>query len=180
VLCQPWQDGWYSPDRVGGTSLFDAKEGVMEKRYRVTLTKEERQDLQKIVSTGKAAAKKLVRARILLLADQAEGGPGKSDPEICEALGCGRATVERVRKQLVEDGLELALQPARSRRVYQRRLDGKAEAHLIALTCGAPPEGRARWTLRLLADRMVALEHVETVSYETVRQTLKKTNSSRG
>jgi transposase len=162
------------------TSRFDAKEGVMEKRYRVTLTKEERQYLQKLVSTGKAAAKKLVRARILLLADQAEGGPGKSDPEIFEALGCGRATVERVRKQFVEEGLELTLQPTRSRRVYQRRLDGKAEAHLIALTCGAPPEGRARWTLRLLADRMVALEHVESVSYETVRQTLKKTNLSRG
>lgn len=152
----------------------------MEKRYRVTLTEEERQDLQKMVSTGKAAAKKLVRARIVLLADQAGDGPGKSDPEICDALRCGRATVERVRKQFVEDGLVLTLQPARSQRVYQRRLDGQAEAHLIALTCGAPPAGRARWTLRLLADRMVALEHVETVSHETVRRTLKKTNSSRG
>lgn len=152
----------------------------MEKRYRVKLTEEERQDLQKMVSTGKAAAKKLVRARILLLADQAEGGPGKSDPEICEALGCGRATVERVRKQFVEDGLELTLQPAKSSRVYQRRLDGKAEAQLVALACGAPPAGHARWTLRLLADRMVVLEHVEAVSHETVRQTLKKTNSSPG
>ena len=152
----------------------------MEKRYRVTLTEHERQELQKMVSTGKAAAKKLVRARILLLADQTEGGPAQSDPEICDALGCGRATVERVRKQFVEDGLEATLQPARSRRVYERRLDGKAEAHLIALTCGAPPEGRARWTLRLLADRMVALQHIETVSHETVRRTLKKTNSSRG
>ena len=160
--------------------MFDAKEGVMEKRYRVTLTIEERQELQKLVSTGKAAAKKLVRARILMLADQTEDGPAKSDPEICDALGCGRATIERVRKQFVEDGLELTLQPARSRRVYERRLDGKAEAHLIALTCGAPPEGRARWTLRLLADRMVALMHVETVSHETVRRTLKKTNSNRG
>lgn len=152
----------------------------MEKRYRVTLTEEERQELQKMVSTGRAAAKKLARARILLLADQAGGGLGMSDPEICEALGCGRATVERVRKQFVEDGFELTLQPARSQRVYQRRLDGKAEAHLVALTCGVPPAGHARWTLRLLADRMVALEHVETVSHETVRRTLKKTNSSRG
>jgi len=152
----------------------------MEKRYRVTLTEQERQELQKMVSTGKAAAKKLVRARILLLADQTEGGPAQSDPEICDALGCGRATVERVRKQFVEDGFEGTLQPARSQRVYERRLDGKAEAHLIALTCGAPPEGRARWTLRLLADRMVALQHIETVSHETVRRTLKKTNSSRG
>jgi len=152
----------------------------MEKRYRVTLTEEERQDLRKMVSTGKAAAKKLVRSRILLLADQSELGCAKSDPEICEALGCGRATVERVRKQFVEDGLEITLQPPRSQRIYERRLDGKAEAHLIALTCGAPPEGRARWTLRLLADHMVALEHVESVSHETIRQTLKKTNSSRG
>ena len=152
----------------------------MEKRYRVTLTEPERQELRKMVSTGKAAAKKLVRARILLLADQTEGGPVKSDPEICEALGCGRATVERVRKQFVESGLEATLQPAPSQRVYERRLDGKAEAHLVALTCGAPPEGRSQWTLRLLADRMVALEYVETVCYETVRQTLKKTSSSRG
>ena len=152
----------------------------MEKRYRVTLTEQERQELQKMVSTGKAAAKKLVRVRIMLLADQTEGRPAKSDPEICEALGCGRATVERVRKQFVENGLEATLQPAPSQRVYERRLDGKAEAHLVALTCGAPPEGRSQWTLRLLADRMVALGYVETVCYETVRQTLKKTTSSRG
>ena len=152
----------------------------MEKRYRVTLTEQERQDLQKLVSTGKAAAKKLVRGRIMLLADQSEGGPTKSDAEVCEALGCGRATVERVRKQFVEDGLEAALQPPPALRVYERRLDGKAEAHLVALTCGAPPEGRARWTLRLLADRMVALEYVEAISHETVRRTLKKTSSSRG
>jgi len=152
----------------------------MEKRYRVTLTEPERQGLEKLVSTGKAAAKKLVRARVLLLADQAAGGPGKSDPEIVEALGCGRATVERVRKRFVEEGLEIALQPAPAKRVYQRRLDGAAEAHLVALACGAPPEGRARWTLRLFADQMVALEYVESVSHETVRRTLKKTNSSRG
>jgi transposase len=148
----------------------------MEKRYRVTLTESERQDLQKLVSTGKAAAKKLVRARILLLTDQSEGRTTKSDAEVCEALGCGRATVERVRKQFVEDGLETTLQPPPSRRGYERRLDGKAEAHLVALTCGTPPEGRARWTLRLLADRMVALEYVEAISHETVRRTLKKTN----
>ena len=152
----------------------------MEKRYRVTLTEQERGALQKLVSTGKAAAKKLVRARIVLLADQAEGSPGLSDPEIMKSLGCGRVTVERVRKQFVEDGLEATLQPAPRKRVYQRRLDGKAEAHLVALACGSPPEGRSRWTLRLLAHRMVALEFVEEVSYETVRRTLKKTNSSRG
>ena len=152
----------------------------MKKRYRVTLTALEREDLRRLVSVGKAAAQKLVRARILLLADQAEGDSAKSDPQIVDALGCGRASVERVRKRFVEEGLEAALNPKPSQRVYQRKMDGKAEAHLIALACGAPPEGRSHWTLRLLSDQMVALEHVESLSYETVRRTLKKTNSSLG
>ena len=152
----------------------------MQKRYRVTLTESERDDLRRLVSVGKAAAQKLVRARILLLADQAEGGSAKSDPEIVESLGCGRASVERVRKRFVENGLEEALTPKPSQRVYERKMDGKAEAHLIALACGTPPEGRSRWTLRLLGDRMVALEYVESLSFETVRRTLKKTNSSLG
>lgn len=152
----------------------------MEKRYRVTLTNQERRDLEKLVSSGKSAAKKLTRARVLLLADQAEGGPAKSDREIAESLGCGRATVERVRKRFVEEGIEIALQPPPAKRVYQRRLDGKGEAHLVALACGSPPEGRARWTLRLFADQMVALEYVESISYESVRRTLKKTNLNRG
>lgn len=152
----------------------------MEKRYRVTLTEEERQELGKMVSAGKAAARKLVRARILLLADQADGGPARSDPQITQALGCGRATVERIRKQFVEEGFEAVLDPCPSTRIYERRLDGTAEAHLVALACGAPPEGRARWTLRLLADRMVGLGYVESVCHEAVRQTLKKTNSSLG
>ena len=152
----------------------------MEKRYRVTLTAEERKDLQKLVSTGKSAARKLMRARVLLLADQADGGPGKSDPEICVAVRCGRATVERVRKQFVEEGLEAALQPKPSNRVYEKKLDGRLEAHLIATACGAPPEGRSRWTLRLLGDQMVVLGHVDSLSYETVRRTLKKTSLSLG
>jgi len=104
------------------------------------------------------------------LADEAEGGPNKSDPEITEALGCGRATVERVRKQFVEEGLPATLTPKPTSRTYENRLDGKAEAHL----------GHGRWTLRLLADRMVGLGYVESVSHETVRQTLKKTNLSHG
>ena len=152
----------------------------MKKRYRVTLTASEREDLRKLVCVGKAASQKLVRARILLLADQAEGGSAKSDPEIVDSLGCGRASVERVRKRFVEEGLEAALHPKTSQRVFQRKMDGKTEAHLIALACGAPPEGRSRWTLRLLSEHMVALEHVESLSYETVRRTLKKTNSSLG
>jgi hypothetical protein len=152
----------------------------MQKRYRVTLTEEERQELQAMVSTGKAAARKLVRCRILLLADEAEGGPAELDPTIVNALGCGRATVERVRKQFVEEGLEATLTPKPTARTYERRLDGRAEAHLVAVACGAPPEGRARWTLRLLADRMVALGHSDSLSYETVRLTLKKTISNLG
>ena len=146
----------------------------MEKRYRVTLTDEEREELQGMVSVGKSNARKLVRARILLLADQAAGGPWKSDSEIVDALGCGRATVERVRRQFVEEGLEQVLEPSPSRRVDERKLDGHAEAHRVALACGAPPEGRSRWTLRLLADRMVTLEQADSLSHETVRQTLKK------
>ena len=141
---------------------------------------EEREELRSMVSAGKRAARKLVRARILLLADQADGGPAKPDPEIADALGCGQATIGRTRKQFVEEGMEAALNPKRSTRVYQRRLDGKADAHLVAIACGAPPEGRARWTLRLLADRMVGLGYVESVCHEAVRQTLKKMNSSLG
>jgi hypothetical protein len=155
-------------------------EVIMEKRYRVTLLEEERQELRSLVSVGRAAARKLVRARILLLADQADGGPSKPDPEIADALGCGRATIARTRQQFVEDGMDAALNPKPTTRVYERRLDGKAEAHLVAIACGAPPEGRARWTLRLLADRMVGLGYVESVCHEAVRQTLKKMNLSLG
>ena len=152
----------------------------MQKFYRVTLTAEECQELQALVSKGRSAARKLTRARILLLANQAEGGPAKQDPEIVEALGCGRATVERTRKQFVDGGLEATLNPKPTTRTYERRLDGKAEAYLVAIVCGAPPEGRARWTLRLLADRLVGLGQVESISHEAVRQTLKKTNLSLG
>ena len=152
----------------------------MQKRYLVTLTAEEREELGRLISRGKAAARKLMRASILLLADQAEGGPAKSDPEIAAALVCGRATVERVRRQFVEEGLEQTLIRKPTLRTYEDKTDGRTEAHLIAITCGAPPAGRARWTLRLLADRMVALGHVESVSPETVRMTLKKTTSNRG
>jgi hypothetical protein len=155
-------------------------EGAMQKRYVVTLTAEEREELGRLISRGKAAARKLTRARILLLADQAEGGPAKSDPEIAEAVVCGRATVERVRRQFVEEGLEHTLIRKPTVRTYENKIDGRTEAHLIAITCGAPPDGHTRWTLRLLADRMVALGHVESVSHETVRMTLKKTTSNRG
>lgn len=152
----------------------------MKKKYIVTLMEEERQVLQEMLSRGKAAARKLMHARILLKADAAPGGPDWPDGRIAEALDIGQATVERVRKQFVEEGLEAALERRKPRRVYARKLDGDGEAHLVALACQEPPEGRSRWTLRLLADRMVQLEYVDQLSYQTVRRTLKKTRSSRG
>jgi transposase len=152
----------------------------MKKTYVVTLTQEERRMLQEMLSRGKAAARKLMHARILLKADVAAGGPGWNDEVIAEALEVGRATVERVRKEFVEEGLEAALERRKPRRQYWRKLDGDGEAHLIALACQKPPEGYCRWTLKLLADRMVQLEYVDEISYQTVRRTLKKTNSSLG
>jgi transposase len=152
----------------------------MKKKYIVTLTEAERQMLQAMLSRGKATARKLVHARILLKADTRSGGPGWSDDQIAEGLEVGRATVERVRRAFVEEGLDAALERRKSCREYSRALDGDAEAHLIALACQKPPEGRSRWTLRLLADRVVQLEYVEQVSYQTVRRTLKKTNLSLG
>ena len=152
----------------------------MKKKYIVTLTGAERRMLQEMLSRGKAAARKLMHARILLKADAGPDGPGWDDDTIAQGLEVGRATVERVRKEFVEEGTEAALTRRRPRRQYERTLDGDGEAHLVALACQKPPEGRSRRTLRLLADRMVQLEYVEQVSYQTVRRTLKKTNSSLG
>ena len=146
------------------------------KRYVVTLTAEERWALQALIAAGKASARKLTHARILRKADRDPEGPGWNDEEITEGLEVGHATVERVRQQFVEEGLEAALDRRKPRRDYRRKLDGDAEAHRIALACGEAPEGRARWTLRLLGERMVALEYVDTISHETVRRTLKKTS----
>ena len=152
----------------------------MKKKYIVTLMEEERRMLQEMLSRGKAAARKLMHARILLKADAAAGGPAWADQRIAEALEVGRATVERVRKEFVEEGFEAALERRKPRRVYRRKLDGDGEAHLVALACQEPPEGHRRWTLQLLADRMVQLEYVDRISYQTVRRTLKKTRSSLG
>ena len=152
----------------------------MKKKYIVTLTEEERRMLQEMLSRGKAAARKLTHARVLLKADAPPDGPGWNDERIAEGLEVGRATVERVRKEFVEEGLEAALERRKPRRLYQRKLDGDGEAHLVALACQKPPDGRGRWTLQLLADRMVELEYVGQISYQTVRRTLKKTRSNLG
>ncbi len=143
----------------------------MKKKYIVKLTAEEKEQLSCLLSSGKERARKLTRARILVKADK-----GWTDRIICAALDVSRPTVERTRRRFVEEGFESSLSPRSPRRVYDRRLDGDAEARLIALACSAPPEGRERWTLRLLAQRLVMLEQVdvESVSYETVRQVLKK------
>lgn len=153
----------------------------MNKKYVVRLTGKEREELLGLIRVGKAAAYKLLWARILLKADQGEDGPALSDEEIAQALETTIRTVERLRQRLVEEGLEAALN--RKKRETPPRapvLDGKCEARLIAMSCSEPPKGRARWTVRLLADKLVELEVVESVSRETVRRTLKKTNSSPG
>ena len=150
-------------------------------RYKVTLTVDERQHLEKLVSSGKGAARKLTHARILLLADEGDSGPGRTNAAIVEALGVGERTVERVRKRFVTESFEAALnsrpQPPRPDKV---KIKGPVEKQLIELACSDPPAGRCRWTLQLLADRLVTLNCVEGVSHEAVRQALKKTTSSRG
>lgn len=150
----------------------------MHKKYVVRLTDEERENLEALVRRGRAHARKLLYARILLKADASEDGPAWTDERIAEALETSTATVARERRRLCEEGLEVALKPRKPGRPRRRVLDGRAEAHLVALACSEPPKGRGTWTLRLLADRMVELDHVGSVSHETVRRTLKKTNSS--
>lgn len=164
---------------LGGWSA-QARRPEMNKRYVVTLTDQERRSLRALLSCGKGAVQKLAHARILLQVDSAEGGVGWTDARVCEGLGVGFSTVERIRKRFVEEGFEAALVPRKSCRVYRRKIDGDDEAHLIALACGTPPAGRRRWTLRLLADKMVTLEYMASLSYETVRGVLKKTNLNLG
>jgi transposase len=149
-------------------------------KYIVRLSAEERAHLEELIRTGKRAASVLTHARILLKADVGAGGPGWGDGRIAEAVACGASTVYRVRQALVEQGLAAALFRKQPTGRQYRKLDGAQEARLIALACGAPPEGRCGWTLRLLADRLVELEVVESISPECVRMTLKKTSSNRG
>ena len=150
---------------------------IVPQKGHAKLDPEERESLEQLFTSGQASVRKLARARILLKADE-----GWKDDQIVQALDVGRATVERTRKRFVLEGLEIALNGRPRQRTYERKLDGEAEAHLIALACSDPPEGHARWTLRLLAERLVQLDQVEvdTVSYETVRRVLKKTRSNLG
>jgi transposase len=153
----------------------------MKKKYFVELSEQQREYLHKLISSGSAPARKLNRARILLKADV--GGKhaeaqALSDRQIAQMLETSTATVQRARERFYEGGLQTALERSKPDRVYRRSLEGRAEAHLIALACSEPPQGRNRWSLRLLADKAVELGIVEKVSHETVRKTLKKTNSS--
>jgi transposase len=142
------------------------------KKYIVELTVEQREELSHMISTGKASARQLTRARILLKADQGSSGPSWSDAQIQHALEVSPATVARVRKRCAQVGVQQAILPVQAQRMRSRRLDGIQEAYLIALACGAPPEGSVRWTLRLLANQLVELGYVENVSHETIRQVL--------
>lgn len=153
---------------------------MSKKKHIVKLSEEERTYLAERIASGKDAVRSIRRAMILLKADQGEHGPGWSDEKISEAYEIGRTSVYGIRKQYHEKGLKGTLIRKKPERIYERCLDGEAEAHLIALTCSEPPEGHARWTLRLLRDQMIELAYVESVSHETVRKVLKKTNSSLG
>jgi len=146
----------------------------MRKLYHVTLSQAERKQLLELTRKGKSSALKQAHARILLQADTSPDGLSRSDAEIHEALGVAVSTIERVRQRFMEDGLEAALERKPTARQYERLLDGKAEAHLVALACSAPPTGHAQWSVRLLAQHMVVLEYCDQVSRETVRRTLKK------
>lgn len=149
--------------------------------YKVTLTLEERDHLLGITRKGKHSAKKIQHALILLNVDR---GPfadeWQTNEQICKVLKTGMRTIDRVKKRFVEEGLEAALKMAPTSRKYEKLVDGDLEAHLIALACGQPPKGHARWSLRLLADKVVELKYTDSISYETVRRTLKKTNLNLG
>jgi transposase len=152
----------------------------MHQKYVVHLTEADRDQLQRLIAAGTAPARKLAHARVLLHADKGPGGPGWTDAAIVEAVQISQPTISRIRQQFVEAGLEAALNRRAPRREYTRKLDGAQDARLVALACSEPPAGQARWSLRLLAGRLVELEVVEALSHQTVRRVLKKTNSSRG
>lgn len=150
------------------------------KIYSVTLTTEEREELTALVNKGKGPAGKLKRARILLLADKGQENGGWQDADIVQALQTSRRTVERTRQKWVEMGVEAAINHTQPRKTRSKVLDGAAEARLTQLACSPAPDGHETWTLQMLADKLIELAVVETVSYETVRTTLKKTNLSLG
>ena len=146
-------------------------------RYKVTLDRQERDMLQEIATRGKHSSQKVLNALILLGCDQGPFQERKlTNQRIAEAMPVSMKKIDRLKRRFVEDGLEAALDKQKPKRTYARKADGDVEAHLIALSCAKPPPGHARWSLRLLADRMVELRYVDAISHETVRKVLKKTN----
>src|SRR6266568_772372 len=166
---------WGSVSCWCGRGIPPRRRPKVRKRHIVVLSEEERARLHTMIGRGVAPASALTHARILLKANQGEAGPGWTDAAIAVAVEVNPATVARIRQQYVTTGLDAALQRKPPARQYHRRLDGAQEARLVALACSAPPQGHKRWTLRLLAQRLVALEVIESVSYETVRQALQQT-----
>lgn len=162
------------------TRIIFPPQAAPRTKFVVTLTEEERATLEQLPRVGRGKARTLTHARILLKADAGPAGPNWADAAIAAALDVSPDTIARVRRAFVEDGLDAALHRRPSRTPRQRTLDGRAEAHLVALACSAPPDGAARWTLQLLTERFVALGVGPPVSDETVRRTLKQTSSSRG
>lgn len=152
----------------------------MKQKYIVKLTDTERSQLKELISSGEASARQIRRAYILLKSDSSADGPAWGYRAICEAYEVSSLTVYNVRKNYTEGGLKRAILRKKPDRVYERRLDGEGEAHLIALACSEPPDGYDRWSLRLLQDRLFRSEIVESISHETIRQTLKKTSSNPG
>jgi transposase len=150
------------------------------KKYKITLTQEEREELLSITKGGMHSSKKVIHSLILLNCDEGEFADKVNNEEVAKVLKIGPRTIDRLKKKFVEEGFEAALENRATTRVYERKADGDVEAHLVALSCSKAPEGFTRWSLRLLADKMVELEYVENISYETVRRVLKKTNLSRG
>jgi Homeodomain-like domain len=162
------------------TTVLLPPPAIVRAKYVVTLTAEERADLTRLVRTGRAAARVIAHAQVLPRADASTEGAHWTDEQIRDAFGLGPTTLARIRRRFVEQGVEAALQRRPTPTPRLRKLDGRAEAQLVALACSAPPQGRARWTVQLLTDHFVALGVSESVSDETVRRVLKKTNWGRG
>ena len=151
------------------------------KKYKVTLTREEREELSSITSKGSHKTQRVLNALILLNCDEGEYQERRSkNREIAKVLNVGMRRIDNVKKRFVEESFEVALNGHKGERVYKKKADGDFEAHLVALSCSEPPEGFERWSLRLLADKVVELDYIDSISYETVRRVLKKTKLSRG
>ena len=149
-------------------------------KYKVTLTQQERDELMSITKGGTHTSKKVIHALILLNCDEGEFADEVNNEEVAKVLKIGMRTIDRVKKKFVEEGFDATLENSPTTRIYEKKADGDVEAHLVALACSTAPEGFSKWSLRLLADKMVELEYVEDISYETVRRVLKKTNYSLG